>query len=946
MKQKDSALPVLPALPIILASFDAVVWIAVDGTVETLAAENARDRLERQPALFCHRRFTAARLGMEAPPHGTAARLAVSVLEGLDALELFAFVRPGQFCLPTPAGLAAALGLAEPQTAEDQAITIGTACQLLLGMLGELDNTANQRASQIASMMAGGGWGWAATVLACLGRPMPPPAPPDGRQAAIWHRLADIPEPGPRPKPGQHAVTAGEAANRLTAMLGRHSEARPAQRIYTECLSAAFQPPGQQQQPALVLAEAGTGTGKTLGYLAPATLWAERNNAAVWVSTYTRSLQHQVADELSRLLPDREERQQRVVIRKGRENYLCLLNLEDALGMMPGRPAMAVGLGLMARWAEVNPDGDLTGAGFPAWLIDLLGTATTLGLADRRGECIHSACPHYGKCFGERAKRRATEADIVIANHALVMISAALDGLLPAPEETSQLPTRLIFDEGHHVFDAADSAFSIVFSGTETADLRRWIRGNEESGRGRARGLKRRLEELVAGDPLAIAALDAAIEAARILPATGWRKRLSANTPQGKVEVFFQQLRQQLYAHSESPGNLYDLQAGLWPMEPMLKQQLEPLRHDLEQLAVPLRQLASRLETVLQEGSDSLDSSSRVRLEAAIRGLLRRCAGPLASWQQLLADISQETQPETQPAGKQRLFVDWMQASRRNGEDIDIGIHRHWLDPTIPFAGEVLRRADGAVITSATLTDKSKTSSDLPDRSDWAAALDQTGARHLQTAPSISAVASPFDYAGQTRLLIVNDVARDRPADTAAAMAALMQAAGGGGLGLFTAIRRLRETHGHLAPLLEAAGLPLYAQHMDAMNLQTLLQIFRAERRSCLLGTDAVRDGIDVPGQALQLIIFDRVPWPRPDALYKARAEHFGRQEWTDRLTRLRLRQAFGRLVRRADDRGVFIMLDSRLPSRLLGAFPAAIEARRCGLAEAIAETRDFLAPG
>jgi ATP-dependent DNA helicase DinG len=78
-----------------------------------------------------------------------------------------------------------------------------------------------------------------------------------------------------------------------------------------------------------------------------------------------------------------------------------------------------------------------------------------------------------------------------------------------------------------------------------------------------------------------------------------------------------------------------------------------------------------------------------------------------------------------------------------------------------------------------------------------------------------------------------------------------------------------------------------------------------------------------VPGEALRLIVFDRVPWPRPDMLFKARAEMFGREAWTDRLTRMKLRQAFGRLIRRENDRGVFVMLDNRLPTRLTSAFPA-----------------------
>ncbi|MEE8173177.1 MAG: helicase C-terminal domain-containing protein, partial [Alphaproteobacteria bacterium] len=112
---------------------------------------------------------------------------------------------------------------------------------------------------------------------------------------------------------------------------------------------------------------------------------------------------------------------------------------------------------------------------------------------------------------------------------------------------------------------------------------------------------------------------------------------------------------------------------------------------------------------------------------------------------------------------------------------------------------------------------------------------------------------------------------------------------------------------------------------------------------SCLLGTDAVRDGVDVPGRSLRLIVFDRVPWPRPDILHKARKRRFGGARYDDMLTRLKLKQAYGRLVRRADDRGVFVMLDSALPSRLHGAFPPEAPIERVGLAEAIAKVRQFL---
>jgi ATP-dependent DNA helicase DinG len=101
-----------------------------------------------------------------------------------------------------------------------------------------------------------------------------------------------------------------------------------------------------------------------------------------------------------------------------------------------------------------------------------------------------------------------------------------------------------------------------------------------------------------------------------------------------------------------------------------------------------------------------------------------------------------------------------------------------------------------------------------------------------------------------------------------------------------------------------------------------------------------------VPGRSLRLIVFDRVPWPRPDILHRARREAFGGKRYDDMITRLRLKQAFGRLVRRADDTGVFVLLDPMMPSRLAGAFPEGVEMQRVGLAEAVRTTREFLNPG
>ena len=201
-------------------------------------------------------------------------------------------------------------------------------------------------------------------------------------------------------------------------------------------------------------------------------------------------------------------------------------------------------------------------------------------------------------------------------------------------------------------------------------------------------------------------------------------------------------------------------------------------------------------------------------------------------------------------------------------------------------------------------------------------------------------------YAAQTRAFVVSDVASGNIDQLASAYRALFLAAEGGGLGLFTAIRRLRAVHERIAPDLEAAGIPLFAQHVDAMGNATLVDIFRTEEESCLLGTDAMRDGVDVPGRALRLVVFEKVPWPRPDILHRERRVHLSAGDpkgYDDRIARLRLRQAFGRLIRRATDRGVFVLLDRQTPSRILSAFPTGVTVQRLGLAQVVAQTRQFL---
>jgi len=233
------------------------------------------------------------------------------------------------------------------------------------------------------------------------------------------------------------------------------------------------------------------------------------------------------------------------------------------------------------------------------------------------------------------------------------------------------------------------------------------------------------------------------------------------------------------------------------------------------------------------------------------------------------------------------------------------------------------------MLTSATLkTEK--------DSFDWESAVARSGAPHIHVSPKTAAFDSPFDYAEQAEVLIVTDVPKGDIPALAGAYGRLIEASGGGALGLFTAIRRLRAVHGRIADRLARSGLPLYAQHVDPIDTGTLVDIFRDDPRASLLGTDALRDGVDVPGQSLRLVVMEQVPWPKPSILHRARRIAGGGSAYDDGIIRARLAQAFGRLIRSRDDRGHFVVLSSAFPSRLLSAFPQGTRVSRVTLDEAL----------
>src|SRR3984893_6258917 len=192
----------VPQVPALVAGFREVIWLSPEGEIEALSPGEARSRLDGETPLVCHARAVARRLDIA----GFAA---------FDLLELFAFIRPARFCVPTPRGLATALGLVPPRDMAEACVALATAARALLQELAA-ETSADVRA--IAEIAAGAGWPWGPAVLAAL-----PPGEPGTQRRGIglraWERLDEWQERAPPAPPGHDPVGGDEARPRLSALL-------------------------------------------------------------------------------------------------------------------------------------------------------------------------------------------------------------------------------------------------------------------------------------------------------------------------------------------------------------------------------------------------------------------------------------------------------------------------------------------------------------------------------------------------------------------------------------------------------------------------------------------------------------------------------------------------------------------------------------------------------
>jgi ATP-dependent DNA helicase DinG len=303
------------AVPLPLPALHAThagIWIA--GRAEDAAREASRGEAIARAAETPHIILNAPLVGQ---------RLGYPEVSGLDLLELFAFVHPAKFAVPTVAGMCRAVGIAPPVSEAEAAGVLRTIAAALLDMLEQPEWEQREGAWTSNQSLARMGWGWAPLINARLERP-------ERGERMLWSRLKQWEEVADRPPPRTIIVPRSAACDRLRELTGSQSELRAGQAAMAEEATSIFAPRRQKDAPNMLLAEAGTGIGKTLAYLSPASLWSEASGGTVWVSTFTKTLQRQLDAEGPRLIADPVKRARRIVVRKGRENYLCLLNLEDA----------------------------------------------------------------------------------------------------------------------------------------------------------------------------------------------------------------------------------------------------------------------------------------------------------------------------------------------------------------------------------------------------------------------------------------------------------------------------------------------------------------------------------------------------------------------------------------------------------------------------------------
>ncbi len=677
-------------------------------------------------------------------------------------------------------------------------------------------------------------------------------------------------------EPGDVAAALGPEGP-IAAKLGRYED-RPSQREMARLIAQLFQRGG------VGLIEAGTGVGKSLGYLVPALRWAAESGERTVVSTNTITLQEQLyGKDLPFLKGALKDQQVRFALLKGWKNYLCLLRLEQARGQAQVlfEDDASAELGMLEDWAQKTQDGSL--ADLPVeprhevW--DEVAAEGDL--------CTRLKCPHFEQCFVFKARRAAAQADVVVVNHHLLMADIAVRRASGRWDEAAVLPAykRLVIDEGHHLEDAAAAHLGQQVS---RRGLERLFSRLERRGKGLLPALEKKLA--ASKDLYSVASLD--LLRARLVP--------SLATAREKSALLCDLLTEWLRGRSETVVRLTDSfeEDAIWRAG--LGVALDDLLAEVELLGDGLRMVRERLET------DEAKAEELAPLLNEVRGVTRR-----------LQTAGDALRASLRPGREGQPRVRWLEL--RGGER-NVGATAVPLDLAPILREDLFRRVETAVVTSATLA--------VGDGFEFI--TKRLGLDDEELEPVTASLASPFDYPRQAMLLIPSDFPPPNTEGaqhfkrTMDAAQDLIAAARGGVFVLFTSHRDVREA----ATVLRAAGVegryPLLV-HGEAPR-DELLRRFREHGDAVLLGTASFWEGVDVPGRALRGMIIAKIPFRVPtepmtaaqcEAIEARGGDPFG--EYMIPHAALRLKQGFGRLIRTASDHGAVIICDPRVVTKGYG---------------------------
>ncbi|HVZ49220.1 MAG TPA: helicase C-terminal domain-containing protein [Gemmatimonadaceae bacterium] len=673
--------------------------------------------------------------------------------------------------------------------------------------------------------------------------------------------------------------------------LGRYED-RPSQRDMAKRIARLYSRGG------IGLIEAGTGVGKSLGYLIPALQWAAANGERTVVSTNTITLQEQLVGKDLPFLGEALDQPVRFALLKGWRNYICLLRLDHARTVAGSlfEDAAAADFDAIDAWAARTADGSV--ADLP---IQPRGEVWD-EVAAEADLCTRLKCPHFDKCFVFRARRAAAQADVVVVNHHLLMADLAVRRASQNWTDAAVLPSyaRLVIDEGHHLEDAASNHLAATAS---RRGIHRLLSRLERKGRGLLPTLEVRLAQ--SNDLLSTASRDLV------------RVRLYGTTSSARrsADRLFDLLEAWMARGSDSQVRLTDA----FDDEPVwhegLSAALDDLLRELDSLSDGLILVRDRIET------DEQKAEELGPVLGELRGVIRR-----------LESAGDALRGALRPGADAHERIRWIELRGGNAADAPdadgrerkrhVGVASVPLDLAPILREDLFRRVETCVVTSATLA--------VGDGFDFIAR--RLGLDEDDVEPVTAALESPFDFAAQALLAIPTDMpvpaAGDRAhvARTAEVAADLIRAAGGGIFILCTSHRDVRE----VARLLREQGAerevgPLLVHGEDGRD--ALLRRFRAHGDAVLVGTASFWEGVDVPGRALRGLVLARIPFRVPtepitaahcEAIAAAGGDAFA--TYMIPHAALRLKQGFGRLIRSRADRGAVVICDSRVVRKGYGA--------------------------